>query len=857
MHDNIGMMEPIYRHSAQKLKRKQRKTKKKIPFLPLLMNDNNIIIINSNPLVDIKHKISNSSIIINDIVIVNEINNPIVKLKEINSTFPFEEPTVTMVDNITNNHNFNNLSRNDGISKLINYLISCNKFSLLHVKRSMDNFLLATNNIQKHIIGERIKPRGLYIDEMWDPFVCIPGDDELPHNSHTLNVTAMDQFHIETCTYCNAHRSIQESCYFAQLRKCITHGWNPPIDTDNSINQKYRTDRNYPACSLYPVNLDKEIKTLFDFGVLCQVPKEELLSGPSIISPLGMKIKTSDLNRARVLVGIDVKNQDQMLEANRKLSEQQQPPIKPRIITDFTASGGNDACYTPCFFYPGIKDAIHMIEHNDYLCKGDASKYYLNFPLAEVCRWIFRIQILAAILEYLRVFFGLSCAPFYASTWSAEFRSWIVKMGIPCIVMMDDWLTKGKTSLIANTRMDRIESTLLACGLSMDASKRDCSQIIVYLGIELNTISMTMKIDKIQCHNVKSEMESCLKKLINHQYISAIQICHISGTLNWYNSEIIQSGRIHSRYWWNYMRTGNHLTAYKRHKLIIDTKWWIELLSIWSNNLYSGNKYKMFTASEIQNPQQIYVLQSDSSGTDGFGYHGGFLGDPECSQQFVSRRWLPHMFTECNKISAEYNSASQLFSDGFLGRENSPNSVIFSASEKTKNVLFSGNSGTSFCPEKKLAVTTKNSPTKISAGTMPLSAIAAIFHPEKNAVTVVTPFIPTDPVQLPQSSIWGEIYALKDFLQTTRIENKIFVWVSDSLDAVYDINKGRCGSEQDAELLRAIFFYCDKKRLQIIAILVPRELNIMADYLSHLSYMSDRDSICGNVADLERPDISC
>jgi hypothetical protein len=85
----------------------------------------------------------------------------------------------------------------------------------------------------------------------------------------------------------------------------------------------------------------------------------------------------------------------------------------------------------------------------------------------------------------------------------------------------------------------------------------------------------------------------------------------------------------------------------------------------------------------------------------------------------------------------------------------------------------------------------------------------------------------------------------------------MLVWVSDSLNAVYDVNKGRCGSEEDAELLRAVFYFCDKKRLQLIAIWVPRELNIMADYLSHLSYISDRDSISGNVADLERSDTSC
>ena len=176
-----------------------------------------------------------------------------------------------------------------------------------------------------------------------------------------------------------------------------------------------------------------------NFGAIIQVPLKELV-GPAIYCPLGMKIKSSDLARARVITGINIKNENDLEKANLLLLEQGSTKVKVRITTDATAVGLNDVSYKPPFRYPSVSDAFQIIEQGDYLCKGDVNKYYLNFPLAECCHWLFQFIISSVIWKFLRVFFGLSSSPFYASTWSAEFRSWILKLGIPCVVMMDDWL---------------------------------------------------------------------------------------------------------------------------------------------------------------------------------------------------------------------------------------------------------------------------------------------------------------------------------------------------------------------------------------------------------------------------------
>ena len=191
--------------------------------------------------------------------------------------------------------------------------------------------------------------------------------------------------------------------------------------------------------------------------------------------------------------------------------------------------------------------------------------------------------------------------------------------------------------------MDRIEQMFCDINILMAPEKRECGQILVFLGIEINTITMTMKFDKVQCKNTKLELEQSLIKLNNNRYLSPTFICHIAGKLNWY-SEILQSGRIHNKYWWIYMRDGNNLLPHERLQLISDTKWWIQVLQTWSLDNYIGNEYKIYSASELIKDNTILLVQSDSSGIHGFEYFSSFLEDKK--QNFISKRWTEKMFLD-------------------------------------------------------------------------------------------------------------------------------------------------------------------------------------------------------------------
>ena len=102
---------------------------------------------------------------------------------------------------------------------------------------------------------------------------------------------------------------------------------------------------------------------------------------------------------------------------------------------------------------------------------------------------------------------------------------------------------------------------------------------------------------------------------------------------------VLQSGRfLHLRSWWLHFRYGNQLEEHLRARLIIDTRWWINVTRTWEEELLTGIEYPILCADELlATPKAIYIVQSDCSGTDGFGYFHGYLGDEE--MDFTAIAW--------------------------------------------------------------------------------------------------------------------------------------------------------------------------------------------------------------------------
>jgi hypothetical protein len=98
------------------------------------------------------------------------------------------------------------------------------------------------------------------------------------------------------------------------------------------------------------------------------------------------------------------------------------------------------------------------------------------------------------------------------------------------------------------------------------------------------------------------------------------------------------------------------------------------------------------------------------------------------------------------------------------------------------------------------------------------------------------------------NSMYFELRSLSDFLDETTITGCVLLWLNDNESSTHSINKGNCKDPTSRVLLSQILGQCDRLRLQILAIWVPREQNQFADYLSHLSTYLNRSHVYGTMA---------
>jgi hypothetical protein len=469
--------------------------------------------------------------------------------------------------------------------------------------------------------------------------------------------------------------------------------------------------------------------------------------GAKVINPMGAILKNSDKVRASVLVGVAITNQPSLSRASDLLVAAGYPKVKCRLTTDLTATGINAASYSPPFRYPSLGDVLRVVRRDGFLTTGDVSRYFHSFPLALEARQYWTVEWGNIIWAYARCCFGHTACPYYASTWSAEFRQWALAIGLDPAFMMDDWLLCLDTKAEAQAGMQKLCTIFEDSGFAMSVDKFQCGQQLVFIGVLIDTVTMTLRFESTQARGMRLQLETYLNEICKGSHLDHTTIRHVCGKLNWY-SEVVQSGRMHNKSWWDYQRNGAATYTTTINKLLLDTQWWINLLKKWEEGSTGQLEYRILSADLLRTtPKSLCIVQSDASGIDGFGYYSSYLEDSD--MKYTSKQWVPKL---------DPNIHSHCF----------------------------------------------------------------------------------------------ELLALEDFISTDcEAEDAVLVWLTDNEGAVWSVNKGRCSDEQSAAVLESILNQCDNRKLQIIALWVPRERNEFADYLSHLAFYMNRDVVKGLVSELQ------
>jgi hypothetical protein len=164
-------------------------------------------------------------------------------------------------------------------------------------------------------------------------------------------------------------------------------------------------------------------------------------------------------------------------------------------------------------------------------------------------------------------------------------------------------------------------------GFELNPDKFETGQTIVYLGLIIDSVTMRMRIDATAVSAFVPQLLRYKEKILRRESISSSEIRHVAGKLGWY-AEVTLSGRLRTRSWWLFLRHGNNMFEKTREKLLEDTDWWLEKMNAWKEGIGSSADLPILSAAEIkEHPDKVVVVQSDASGTDGFGYLWGTLGN--------------------------------------------------------------------------------------------------------------------------------------------------------------------------------------------------------------------------------------
>ena len=539
-------------------------------------------------------------------------------------------------------------ARSGVVQEFITRMVKQGQFSVGYLRRSQ-NKEFVRQALARGGIQTPSKPNGLHISEMFDAEFMVPGATELPPGTHGLKLDGMKAGHVPSCELCSSISrgdvpTVHRSCYFYVMLECIRCGWRPPIP--GKVVEQYECRTGNRDSVKYASAFDEQVNRLLSPTEHAGPVLQPYIGMPEelTLNRAGLNVKSSDIARGRARVGVDASlGAEELAEANRLLVACGEQPIKVRLTTDATASGVNAAAMVPPFSYPTVHDAVVLIRRNDWLGKGDVERYYMLFPLACESRHWFGMLFHGLLYWFVTLFFGFAAGSYYASVWSAELRRWLLHLGVRCVHMMDDWMLSEATEEMVRDGMGTIEAVFKPAGIYMAQHKFAFGQRMVFLGVKLDTINMSMSFDADQCKDFARVLREAIVKVSKGgQVISLKDVSSIAGKLNWYGS-LLQVGRLHDSAWWEYLhvvRRGGkqYVSESLKQRVIDDSEWWIHQLETWSDGNLAGNEFPILSASELTSrADAIEIIQSDASGPDGCGY---LFGPLQCSDpEYVSRRW--------------------------------------------------------------------------------------------------------------------------------------------------------------------------------------------------------------------------
>ena len=267
---------------------------------------------------------------------------------------------------------------------------------------------------------------------------------------------------------------------------------------------------------------------------------------------------------------------------------------KFRIIHDASRPYGsalNDFADPDPFKYQSLQDAIDKIKPGYFLAKIDLQNSFRSVGIspnnyeATGLKWRFRGDNNDTYMIDTRVCFGGRRSPAIFNELSQAVLSIMRSRGFSDIVCYcDDFLVISKSQSECLHVMLELMQVLRRLGFSINYNRvYGPSQTLVFLGIELNTVEMTVALPKEKMN----EIRDCLVNVCSQSKITKRGLQSLVGKLSW-ATQVIYGGRFHLRRLLDRiagLRYPSHRTRLTQD-MRADMVWWINFMQVFNGRTY-------------------------------------------------------------------------------------------------------------------------------------------------------------------------------------------------------------------------------------------------------------------------------
>lgn len=267
-----------------------------------------------------------------------------------------------------------------------------------------------------------------------------------------------------------------------------------------------------------------------------------------------------------------------------------------------------------------------------YVHKEDIENAFRNIVVAPHLWWLLGFQWLEQFYVDCCLPFGLATAPFLFNLFAEAFN-WILISWLKWEVdhYLDDFISVIPASLATPSFIEhRLACFSFICnavGLPSNLSKRVCATLAVVLGVEIDTIAMEARLDRVKLEKVRSLVLKALSK----DTMTLKDAQQVTGLLAWC-AKVVRLGRLFLHHLWAFIRQFSSKGLKKpwntlqiSFKAKEDLKWWAEMIPVFNG------------VSILSADRPVITLTTDAS--TGVGMGGFWVKDeqklPDQSHSFA------------------------------------------------------------------------------------------------------------------------------------------------------------------------------------------------------------------------------